>query len=57
MGFSGFLCASTLLHFVFGLSVMADNTAKVLFEFTRADAAKDWQMLCRKPGLQAVWLM
>ena len=35
--------ASALLHLVLGSSLMADDTPKVLFDFTGADAARDWQ--------------
>jgi NADH dehydrogenase [ubiquinone] 1 alpha subcomplex assembly factor 1 len=34
---------STWLLLILGSSVMADDTPRVLFEFTGADAAKEWQ--------------
>ncbi len=37
------LAASTLVLFAPGLSLMAGDTTKLLFEFTGADAAKEWQ--------------
>ena len=37
--------ASALLLFVLGSSLMADDTPKVLFDFTGADAAKEWQTI------------
>ena len=37
--------SSTLMLFVLGASVMADDTPKTLFDFTRADAAKEWQTI------------
>lgn len=37
--------ASALLLFVFGSSLMADDIPKVLFDFTGADAAKEWQTI------------
>ncbi len=43
MGFSRRLSASALLFFLLGSSLMADDTPKVLFDFTGADAAKGWQ--------------
>jgi NADH dehydrogenase [ubiquinone] 1 alpha subcomplex assembly factor 1 len=43
MGFSRSLSASALPLLILGSSLMADDTPKVLFDFTRADAAKEWQ--------------
>ena len=37
--------ASSLLLLVFGSSLMADDTPKILFDFTGADAAKEWQTI------------
>lgn len=36
---------STLLIFALGSSLMADDTPKVLFDFSGADAAKEWQTI------------
>lgn len=36
---------STLLLFALGSSLMADDTPKALFDFTGADAAKEWQTI------------
>ena len=37
------LAVSTLVLFALGPSLMADDTPKMLFDFTGADAAKEWQ--------------
>src|SRR6476660_6438653 len=38
-----FLAVSTLVLFALGPSLMADDTPKMLFDFTGAVAAKEWQ--------------
>lgn len=38
-----FLAVSTLVLFVLGSFVMADETPRMLIDFTGADAAKEWQ--------------
>ena len=43
MKLSLFVYASTLLLFALGSFLMADDTPKTLFDFTGADAAKEWQ--------------
>lgn len=43
MRFSWFGIPSTLLLFALGSSLMADDTARSLFDFTAADAAREWQ--------------
>ncbi len=37
------LSGSALLLFVLGSSLMADDTPRILFDFSGADAAKEWQ--------------
>ena len=34
---------STLMLFVLGASLMADDTPKTVFDFSGTDAAKEWQ--------------
>lgn len=43
MKFSWFGIPSTLLLFTLGSSLMADDTARSLFDFTGSEAAKEWQ--------------
>lgn len=43
MAFPRFASGSTVLLLVLGSTLMADDTPKVLFDFTGADAAKEWQ--------------
>ena len=43
MKFFWFVIASTLLLHTLGSSLMADDTARSLFDFTAADAASEWQ--------------
>jgi hypothetical protein len=43
MRFSNVVSGSTLLLFALGSSLMADDSPKVLFDFSGADAAKEWQ--------------
>jgi monofunctional biosynthetic peptidoglycan transglycosylase len=45
MKFSWLFAVSTLVLFALGSSLMADDSPKVLFDFTGADAAKDWQVV------------
>jgi monofunctional biosynthetic peptidoglycan transglycosylase len=45
MGFPRFASGSTVLLLVWGSLLMADDTPKVLFDFTGADAAKEWQTI------------
>lgn len=42
---SNVVSGSTLLLFALGSSLMADDTPKALFDFTGADAAKEWQTI------------
>jgi hypothetical protein len=38
-----FYCASTLLFLTLESSLMAHDTPRILFDFTGADAGKEWQ--------------
>lgn len=42
---SWFVSASPLLFFTLGSSLMADDTARSLFDFAGADAAQEWQTI------------
>lgn len=45
MVLSRFISGSTVVLLVWGSFLMADDTPKVLFDFTGADAAKEWQTI------------
>jgi NADH dehydrogenase [ubiquinone] 1 alpha subcomplex assembly factor 1 len=45
MSFPRFISGSTLVLLVWGSFLMADDTPKVLFDFTGADDAKEWQTI------------